>query len=197
MFALLGIAAMAYQVAWSSDRGTFNAGNFFSFFTIESNLLAAVVLGVGALRDPGGRGWQLFRGAVTLYMTITGVVYNLLLTDAGVGLTQAWVNDVLHLIVPLAVLADFLLAPPVPPPSYRQALAFLAFPLAYFAYSLIRGSIVDWYPYPFLDVDAHGYDGVALNAVLLAIGMAALSCLLAWINRRLVLHRARVHHEVV
>ena len=80
---------MVYQVAWSSDHGFFDAGNFFSFFTIESNILTAVVLGVGALRDPLGHGWQLFRGAVTLYMTIIGIVYNLLLTDTGVGLTQA------------------------------------------------------------------------------------------------------------
>ena len=71
------------------------------------------------------------------------------------------------------------------------------FPLAYFGYSLIRGAIVDWYPYPFMDVNRHGYDGVALIAVLLAVAMAALTCLLAWINRRLVLHGARVHHEVV
>ena len=188
---------MVYQVAWSSDHGFFNAANFFSFFTIESNILTAIVLGVGALRDPRGHGWQLFRGAVTLYMTITGIVYNLLLTNTGVGLTQAWVNDSLHRILPLVILIDFLLVPPVPPPTYRQAIAFLAFPLAYFGYSLIRGAIVDWYPYPFMDVNRHGYDGVALNAVLLAVGMAALTCLLAWINRRLVLHGARVHHEVV
>ena len=79
---------MVYQVAWSSDHGFFNAANFFSFFTIESNILTAIVLGVGALRDPRGHGWQLFRGAVTLYMTITGIVYNLLLTNTGVGLTR-------------------------------------------------------------------------------------------------------------
>ena len=48
-----------------------------------------------------------------------------------------------------------------------------------------------------MDVNRHGYDGVALNAALLAVAMAALTCGLAWINRRLVLHRARVHHEVV
>ncbi len=130
-------------------------------------------------------------------MTITGIVYNLLLTNVGVGLTAPWVNDSLHRILPLVVLFDYLIAPPVPPPTYRQALAFLAFPLAYFAYSLIRGAIVDWYPYPFLDVDRHSYDGVALNAVVMAVGMGALACLLAWVARRLVLHRARVHDEVV
>ena len=87
-----------------------------------------MLLGAGALLDPGGRGWQLFRGAVTLYMTITGIVYNLLLTNVGVGLTAPWVNDSLHRILPLVVLLDYLIAPPVPPPTYRQALAFLAFP---------------------------------------------------------------------
>lgn len=130
-------------------------------------------------------------------MTVTLIVYAALLTDVGVGLTAGWVNTSLHRILPIVLLIDFLAVPPAPPPSYRQALAFLGFPLAYFAYSLIRGAITDWYPYPFMDVDRHGYDGVAVNAVVLALGMAALTCLLTWANRRLVLHRAGVDHEVV
>lgn len=152
----------------------------------------------GALRDPSSPGWSRYRGAVALYMTITGIVFAVLLSDVEVGLPAPWVDTVLHRLLPLAVVADWLLDPPRPAPTYRTALAFLAFPLGYFAYSLIRGPIADWYPYPFMDPRGDGsYGEVLVTAVILAVCMAGLTCLMAWINRRLVLHRARVHDEVV
>jgi hypothetical protein len=49
-------------------------------------------------------------------------------------------------------------------------LGWLAFPLAYFAYSLIRGAAVGWYPYPFIDPrQSGGYGRVAVFAVVLAV----------------------------
>jgi len=49
----------------------YNPGNFFSFFTVLSNILAAVLMAGQALWP----GWMtsdgLLGGAVTLYMTIT------------------------------------------------------------------------------------------------------------------------------
>jgi len=94
------------------------------------------------------------------------------------------VNFVVHQAMPVLLVADFLVEPPRHRLSFATALAWLAFPLLWFAYTLVRGAIVDWYPYPFVDVDRHGYDGVALNAVLLAVAMVAGAALLAWIGNR-------------
>lgn len=169
----LGIAAIVAAL----DGSTGTAANFFSFFTIQSNVLAAVVLLVGGLLDPRSSRWAYVRGAVTLYMTITGIVYLALLRDVDVQLTSPWVNDVLHRYVPLLLLLDWLVNPPWPAVSRRAALGWLAVPLAYFAYSLLRGPLVDWYPYPFLDPRPNGYDHVAVYAVVLAAGMAVLALL--------------------
>ena len=51
--------------------------NFFSYFTILSNVGAVVVLGALALRPAlvGHEPFVILRGAVTLYMAITGIVY--------------------------------------------------------------------------------------------------------------------------
>jgi len=49
----------------------------------------------------------------------------------------------------------------------------------WFAYTLIRGASVDWYPYPFVDVDKIGYDGVAWRAGILAVGFAGAALLFA------------------
>ena len=169
--AALGIAAMVTALV----QGNGSLVNFFSYFTIESNILTAVVLGVGGLRDPRSERWAYFRGAVTLYMVITGIVYAVLLAKVDVQLQSAWTNATLHRILPLLLLADWVFFPPWPRIRPARALAWLAFPLAYFAYSLIRGPVADWYPYPFLDPRPDGYDHVVVSAVALAVGMAVLA----------------------
>jgi hypothetical protein len=40
----------------------------------------------------------------------------------------------------------------------------LLFPVSWLTYTLVRGVIWDWHPYPFVDVSAHGYARVALNS---------------------------------
>ena len=64
----------------------------------------------------------------------------------------------------------------VDPPRHRlprwAVLAWLAYPAAYLGYTLVRCAIVDWYPYPFVDVAEHGYGRVLLNAAVLTVGIA-------------------------
>jgi hypothetical protein len=176
----LGIAAL---VAANSER-TGSLANFFSYFTIESNILTVLVFAIGGLVDPRSTRWAYARGAVTLYMTITGIVHAVLLSDIPVGLASPWINDVLHKVLPLVILADWVFFPPWPRVSYRAALGWLAFPLAYFAYSLIRGPFADFYPYPFLDPRPDGYDHVIVSAIGLAVGMVALALIVQRIARQ-------------
>ena len=61
----------------------------------------------------------------------------------------------------------------------------MVYPALYLVYTLIRGTRVDWYPYPFLDPDAAGgTPGVAVSCVGIALGFAAMSALVAWLSRR-------------
>ena len=80
-FAVLTFVAVAYQYTARAALGNFNPVNFFSFFTIQSNLFAATVFLLGGLRgerEEGSRRWGLLRGAAVAYMTTTFVVYGLL-----------------------------------------------------------------------------------------------------------------------
>ena len=85
-FAGFDIAAMCVAITAPT---TGSLVNFFSFFTIESNLLAIVVLLIGGAGDPQSERWAYVRGAATLYMVITGIVYAALLANEEVCLTAA------------------------------------------------------------------------------------------------------------
>jgi hypothetical protein len=100
-FGLLGFSALVTEAATLQERGKFAPVNFFSYFTVESNLFAAAVLLLGASAfAPGLRGypWAMLRGAGTLYMVTTGIIFAVLLAGIeGAEFTAVpWDNIVLH-----------------------------------------------------------------------------------------------------
>ncbi|MCD2443250.1 Pr6Pr family membrane protein [Agromyces sp. SYSU K20354] len=151
--------------------------NFFSFFTILSNALAAIVLLIGAvygLRGAVEPDWYTFaRAAIVTYMTTTLVVYNLLLRDISLdqATTVPWSNEILHVWAPLYLLLDWILAPGRSRVPWSRFWWIAAFPIAWVVYTMIRGAVVGWYPYPFLDPAVEpgvGYDGVTVYVIAIA-----------------------------
>lgn len=188
VFGLLIFAAVIYQLTLSS-----NWGNFFSFFTIQSNIIAGVVLLIGATQVPkGARNWDVVRGGAAIYMILTGVVYNTLLRglDEQLQTSEPWVNLVLHQLIPVVMLLDFILIPLVHKLRPSEALVWTVYPLLYLVYSLARGPIVDWYPYPFLDPRGDGgYLQVAIISVIILVGFIAVT----WLFTRYTNWRLREH----
>lgn len=157
--------------------------NLLSYFTIESNILAAVMLTITAvigLRSGStlGRTLTLWRGLATFSMVATGIIYVALLRNVDVQTGSEWTNAVLHYLMPIVLLLDWLITPRTRI-TLGAAAWWLVFPLLYLAYSLIRGSIVDWYPYPFIDLRIHSGGAIAVTSVVLAVGMAVLAAVLA------------------
>lgn len=175
-FGTLGIIAIATQLVDSVHQGR-DIVNFFSFFTIQSNILGAIILlfvGVGTLaKKPGTPQFAFIRGAATLYMVMTGVIFALLLSGLAQTLqtTIPWVNSVLHYVMPIVILADWLLYPPRSAIGFKKALWWLTYPLAYLLYSWMRGSLIHWYPYPFLNPEMNGWPQVVLTCAVVAIGI--------------------------
>ncbi len=186
------LAGLVIQVlvTATADGGHFatpaaRVANMFTFFTIDSNVIVGVTTLLLAL--PGGwkPAWstvfRVFRLAGLVAITITGVVYHLLL--AGLAELTAWgtVADVLlHTVVPIMAVAGWLLFGPRGRTSPRIAVLALVFPVCWLAMTLVRGPIVDWYPYPFVDVADLGYPRVLLNvtgisALFLAVAFGAVT----------------------
>jgi hypothetical protein len=97
----------------------------------------------------------------------------------------AWVDFTVHKLIPVVLVADWLVDPPRHRLSLRIGATWLLYPLAYLVYTLIRGASVDWYPYPFLDVSQHGYGGVLLNCAAMLVDMvvAAATFVLVGVRR--------------
>ncbi|HTB48557.1 MAG TPA: Pr6Pr family membrane protein [Verrucomicrobiae bacterium] len=179
-FAVLVLVTIVAQLSHSLQQSGFSIVNFFSYFTIESNLFGVTMLLLSAYylvsRKKPDTQLDSLRGAATLYMVVTGIVYNLLLAHINVQITLPWVNTVLHQIFPVVMLLDWLIDPPKRTISTKQALRWLSYPLLYAAYTLIRGPLAHrWYPYPFINAAQHGYARVLLNCVVLAITVFVLA----------------------
>jgi hypothetical protein len=186
-FGLLAAVALGVQAYHLCTRNA-SLVDFFSYFTILSNTAGVVVLLAGGTRYFLGRGplpGQL-RGALALYMTITGLIYAVLLAGYHLPLALPWVNDVLHRLMPAVFLADWLLLPPGRRISYRSALGWLVFPLVYLVYTLARGPSAHWYPYPFLDPGRpRGYGRVAVACAMIGLLFAGVAAVLVWAGNRL------------
>jgi hypothetical protein len=186
-FALLVVAAIVFQVSNLIDSGVFNPTRFFLFFTVLSNLLAAGVFLEGGRRQLTGAAPvpDLWRGLAVVVMTVTFIVFAVLLSDLQEQLQTnvVWVDTVLHRLMPVAVMADWLIEPPHGPLTFRRALVpWLAPPLTWTAFTLVRGAIDGWYPYPFLDPKNGGYGTVALYSIAILVLLVAVIWLAATVG---------------
>lgn len=185
------------------DVGT-TAVNFFSFFTILSNVLTVVVLVWAVVWFfsrglPGGaepRTLAIALACVTTYMVITGLVYNTLLRGIELpqGSTVPWSNEVLHVVAPLFLLIDLFIGPRRRSLGWSAVAAVLGFPLVWVVYTMVRGPLVTnpangapyWYPYPFLDPNSPatgGYLGSFAYIVGIAVGIAIVATIVVVVGR--------------
>lgn len=186
-FAALALVAIGRQLVLHVGA-SYSPLNFFSYFTNLSNLIAALVLlllaFVGSLEP--NRLIVLIRYVSAVNMTVVGLVFAVLLRDVELGGLLPWINFVLHYVMPVVVLLDWLLNPPAMPLRWNSLLLALVFPAIYLVYVVLRGMAIGWYPYPFLNpANAGGYAGVALYALGIAVTFVVAGGLLLALGNRL------------
>jgi hypothetical protein len=158
---------------------------YFSYFTILSNLImtlcfTALLTGRATFFHKAGT-----QTAIAVYIVVVGIVYNAILRFLWQpqGL-QRFVDELLHTVNPLFYFIYWFIYNGKSRLAWKQALPWLWYPLVYLAYTLLRGSIVHFYPYPFIDVDQKGYGPVLVACVLLTFVFLGLALLLIAITRR-------------
>lgn len=168
---------------------------FFSFFTILTNVLAGVALLLPAIAPRTSLARFLMRPsvrtAITGYIVIVGVVYYLLLRNVGnqhgLGL---FVERSLHYLTPPLFVLDWLLFVPKHDVGWKVGIASLGYPLVYSIWTLAHGALTGWYPYPFVDVTDLGYPRVLINMAGLVGSFLGLELSLVGIGRLIAQVRA-------
>ncbi|SEQ57096.1 Pr6Pr family membrane protein [Microlunatus flavus] len=162
-------------------------GDFVSYFTIQSNLFVlAISLTLALDPERDGPVWRVLRLDALLGISITGLVYWALLAPlvdlSGWGLVAGLG---FHLVSPVGTVVVWFLVGPRPRITWSTVAWAFAWPVAWVVYTFVRGAVIGWYPYPFLDVTEVGY-ATALLAVggVLVLGVLLL-LLFRWLDGRL------------
>jgi hypothetical protein len=194
--ALVGWAALGGQLALTL-KNSLAAGHgiahglviYFGFFTITSNIFAALCFTAGAT-DDAGRISAFFRRpgiitCATACMVVVGLSYFFLLRKMWNPQGAQYAVDVLlHYVMPPVTLLFWWLVVPRRAIHWSGYRAFLAYPLAYLVYVFARAPLVGSYPYYFIDANALGLLRALRNSLgITALFLVVLSSLILLNNR--------------
>ena len=158
---------------------------YFSYFTIQSNIAVLLAsLAVLLAKPLGEPWWRALRLAALLGIAVTGIIYVTVL--AGDSHLTGWsqvANIMLHYLAPPLTVLAWLAFGPWVPFAWSDIVRALVWPSLWIAYTLIRGAIVEWYPYPFIDVTTKGYGAVAVNIVVITVFATVLAALFVAVDR--------------
>ncbi|MDZ5433658.1 Pr6Pr family membrane protein [Pseudomonas fluorescens] len=162
--------------------------SFFSYFTVLTNTLVATVLTCELTsRESAARRWFLqpwVSSGIAVSIVVVGLAYSLLLRHLWHPEGWQWLADeLLHDVMPLLFLIYWCCWVPKGTLRLRHIALWMIYPLAYFAYALMRGHLLAAYPYPFIDVDKLGYPQVFINAGGLLVGFVVIALVVIGIDR--------------
>ena len=140
---------------------------FLLFFTNQSNILVDLYFILFAFGIFGNKKLynlthnEAVRGAVTLYIVITGIIYCSVLMPFAPSffpfpnIGKMWFSNVVntwnHMFIPLLSIILWFIPVSYKPIKNRKAtLYYLIYPAVYFVFSIINGAVINFYPYPFL-----------------------------------------------
>lgn len=162
--------------------------SFFSYFTVITNTLVAVVLTCAVTdRESSARRWFLqpwVSSGIAVSIAVVGLAYSILLRH--LWHPQGWqfiADELLHDVMPLLFLVYWWVCVPKGSLRLKHLPLWLIYPLVYFAYALLRGHLLGAYAYPFIDVALLGYPQVFVNAGGILAGFVLIALLVIGIDR--------------
>ena len=164
---------------------------YFSYFTIQSNFLVAVSMWLIVRDRTESQLFRVVRLASLVGITVTGIVAAVALPPSPNYTTGSLVCDrLLHVVVPALAFIGWVAFGPRAKVTREDLLPSLVWPVLWLAATLALGPFVDWYPYPFIDVDRIGLGRTLVNCAAIAVLFLALAALALWADRRLSRDRA-------
>lgn len=185
---ILGWFALISQLYLIIQNGTGTVAEiiirYFSFFTILTNLIVVLCSSILFFKSTAGNREGFFYKpstltAITVYITIVGVVYNAILRFLWQPKGLQYITDeLLHTVIPIMFILMWLLFVPKKEMKFTDAFTWLIYPFVYLIYIAIRGQVTGEYPYPFINADQLGYGKALINAGGLSLAFLGLSLFL-------------------
>lgn len=161
------------------------------YFTIISNILVVIFLGRSIFKAKFGDGYYytgnpIFHGAITLYISITGLIYHLLLASTFMPTGLDWiVNLCTHTIAPVFFFIDWLITQKRKTYKYKYILFWIIFPMVYLVFGTLEGKISGHFRYPFMNyIEMTGSEYLITISFVIS-AFIILGLLLVFINRKL------------
>jgi hypothetical protein len=158
LMAIVCVVALVSRFLWGLGSATFTPGNFFAYLTIQSNILflgVTIVAAVVAIRGrDDGPSLDLARATVVSCTVSCGIIFALIIEQAGergFRIDIPWSDVVLHFVLPTIAVLDWIIGPGRGSAPWRSIVIVLVFMVGWGLVTLVRGPIVGWYPYFFLD----------------------------------------------
>ncbi|MCU1407855.1 MAG: hypothetical protein JWQ43_4158, partial [Glaciihabitans sp.] len=149
--AVVCIVALVARLVWSLGISGPIVANFFSYFTMESAIAATVLWiygGITALRRRNDPDWLTDARAIVLaYQVVSGIVFAIITLESashGFPLAVPWSSDVLHYVLPVVGLLEWLAGPGRSRPRWAALRFVLVFPVVWVIYTIIRGLAIGW-----------------------------------------------------
>jgi len=165
--------------------------DFFTYFTIWSNILVAVIMWM-LVANPrrNGKVFRVLRLDTILMISVTGIIYQGLLASGAknVGL-EVVTNFFEHQLTPIVVVVVWLLVGPRRQFTWLDIPLALILPIVWAIFALVRGTVIQAYPYGFLDIGKHGLGTVIVTVIAIAIFGVIISVIYLGLDRLLSLKK--------
>jgi len=165
---------------------------FFSFFTILTNI-AVVLTYVAAILD--GRRLAFFarpsvRAGVAVAIAVVSIVYATILAPLWSPQGLFLIADAtLHYVTPVLYAVWWFLVGRDGSTRLANLPLWLAYPLAYLAFALVRSPIAGEVPYPFLDYMTNGWASVLVASAMMFALFVVLGVVAVMLDRLPAPHR--------
>ena len=184
LIAWIGLLVQLIAVTAQVGSATEAVWVILRYFTVVTNLLAAVVLTGLALGQSAFQSQRLL-GLLALSILFVGAVYVVLLRGLVELSGGALIADIiLHYVVPSLASLFWLLFAPKGDLHWPDPLLWTIYPLGYFAYALTRGAFDGKYPYPFMDIPKIGWSSALTTVMIILVLYLLVGLILIWLGRR-------------
>jgi len=192
---ILGAAALLLQFSLSIPLRISNGDTvfgaviyFFTFFTILTNLMLVLIYASDLWPRQSLRWWRspVTRGMMAALIVLVGLFYHFLLaaTWNPEGLFQ--IADIaLHYVTPILYVLWWVMFMRHGALKWGDIPAMLLPATIWLVYAMLRGAIVDEYPYPILEANRLGYGTVAINVFVVLVGVTLLCAVVVALDRAL------------